>query len=158
MNAEQYKKEISRLRPEAMTQACRYLHDEEAAEDMVQEAFLKLWLLRDEVHSPLQPLAFAIIRNLCIDSIRKEKWREDFPENVADDGEDDSFRHERIERMMRVVNTLPDMQQTVLRLRHMDGMSLKDIAEVTGCTEVNIRKILSRARMAVRDKYRRKDR
>jgi RNA polymerase sigma factor, sigma-70 family len=158
MNAEQYKKEISRLRPEAMTLACRYLHDGEAAEDVVQEAFLKLWLLRDEVRSPLQPLAFAIIRNLCVNFLRRERWREDLPEDVADNGEDDCFRHERIERMMRVVDTLPDIQQTVLRLRHMDGMSLKDIAEVTGCTEVNIRKILSRARMAVRDKYRRKDR
>ena len=64
------------------------------------------------------------------------------------DGDD-----ERIERMMAVVSTLPDLQQTILRLRHLEGMEMNEIADLTGSSEVAIRKALSRARQAVRQKY-----
>ena len=55
--------------------------------------------------------------------------------------------------MMKVIEQLPSKQQTILRLRHMEGMEMKDIAEPIGTNEVAIRKSLSRARMAVRDEY-----
>ena len=42
------------------------------------------------------------------------------------------------------------MQQTILRLRHIEGMEMSDIAEMTGSNEVALRKVLSRARQAVR--------
>lgn len=48
---------------------------------------------------------------------------------------------------------LPDKQQTVLQLRHMEGMGMADIAELTGSSEVAVRKALSRARQAVRNIY-----
>ena len=64
------------------------------------------------------------------------------------DGDD-----ERIERMMAVVSTLPDLQQTILRLRHREGMEMNEIADLTGSSEVAVRKALSRARQAVRQKY-----
>jgi RNA polymerase sigma-70 factor (ECF subfamily) len=67
--------------------------------------------------------------------------------------EEDEALRERIERMMKVIETLPDMQQTILRLRHMEGMEFKEIAELTGSTEAAVRKALSRARQAVRDKF-----
>lgn len=54
---------------------------------------------------------------------------------------------------MKVIEALPDLQQTILRLRHMEGMDSKEIAELTGSTEVAVRKALSRARQAVRDKF-----
>lgn len=60
---------------------------------------------------------------------------------------------ERIERMMAIVGTLPPAQQIILRLRHIDGMSMADIARLTGGTEVAVRKALSRARMAVKEQY-----
>lgn len=153
MDAEQYKQEIIRLRPKAVALAKRYLSDDEEAKDVVQDALLKLWLIRDEVTSPVQALALTIVRNLCIDAIRRQADFSSLPEDISDEDGDDIANHERIERMMAAVNTLPDIQQILLRLRHMDGMSMKDIAELTGCTEANIRKKLSRARMAIRDLY-----
>jgi RNA polymerase sigma-70 factor (ECF subfamily) len=45
------------------------------------------------------------------------------------------------------------LQQTILRLRHMEGMELRDIAALTGSSEVATRKALSRARQAVRLQY-----
>ena len=54
---------------------------------------------------------------------------------------------------MKVIDTLPAAQQVVLRLRHIDGMPMADIARLTGSSEAAVRKTLSRARMAVRKHY-----
>jgi RNA polymerase sigma-70 factor (ECF subfamily) len=53
--------------------------------------------------------------------------------------------------MMQMVEQLPDKQQTILRLRHMEGMEMADIAALLCTTETAVRKSLSRARQAVRD-------
>ena len=57
---------------------------------------------------------------------------------------------ENLDRLMAIVESLPSMQQTILRLRHIEGMEMSDIAEMTGSNEVALRKVLSRARQAVR--------
>ncbi len=54
---------------------------------------------------------------------------------------------------MGIIESLPSLQQTILRLRHMEGMEMKDIAEIIGSSEVALRKALSRARQAVRQQY-----
>ena len=66
----------------------------------------------------------------------------------ADAGDD-----ERLARILSVIEGLPPLQQTILRLRHMEGMELRDIAALTGSSEVAVRKALSRARQAVRLQY-----
>jgi RNA polymerase sigma-70 factor (ECF subfamily) len=54
---------------------------------------------------------------------------------------------------MQVVDSLPELQQTILRLRHMQGMEMKELAAMLQMNEAAVRKALSRARMAVRDLY-----
>lgn len=106
---------------------------------------------------PIEPLAKVLTRNRCIDLIRRKKpTAELIPgQSLSVFQEENEAQRERIERMMKVIETLPDMQQTILRLRHMEGMDSKEIANLTGSTEVAVRKALSRARQAVRDKYNR---
>ena len=70
-------------------------------------------------------------------------------EQIPDISEDTSH-HELLESTMRVVETLPDLAQTVIRLRHMEGMEMKEIADLIGSTEVAVRKALSRARKMLR--------
>ena len=62
------------------------------------------------------------------------------------------MEHERIERMMTIVEGLPNVPQTILRLRHMEGMEMKDIARLLQMEEAAVRKALSRARQTVREK------
>jgi RNA polymerase sigma-70 factor (ECF subfamily) len=45
------------------------------------------------------------------------------------------------------------MQQTIVRLRHMEGMEMRQIAELTGSSEVAVRKALSRARKAIKEQF-----
>ena len=150
MTQEEFKEEAQRLRPQLMLTARRYLGDDDA-EDTVQDALLRLWQMVGELRQPLDALALRLTRNLCIDQVRRRKptvMLTDSNGTDLADGDD-----ERIERMMAVVSTLPDLQQTILRLRHLEGMEMNEIADLTGSSEVAIRKALSRARQAVRQKY-----
>ena len=98
-------------------------------------------------------LARAVVRNLCVDSIRRRRavtvpLSEEQRGMTVPDASDDVLEH-----VMAVVGRLPAAQQIVLRLRHIDGMATADIARLTGASEASVRKTLSRARMAVRKHY-----
>ena len=149
MTQEEYKEEARRLRPQMMNVARRYLADDDA-EDTVQDALLRLWQMVDKLRMPLDGLASVLVRNLCVDKERRRHRKLALTE--AGDNEDNG-QDERIERMMGIIESLPSLQQTILRLRHMEGMEMKDIAEIIGSSEVALRKALSRARQAVRQQY-----
>lgn len=161
MTENEYKQEAVRLRPLLKGLALKYMGDGDDADDMVQDAMLKLWLMRDDLRSPADRLACVLVRNLCVDRLRRRPPGSVQPLSDNEPADDDSGRQadrERIDRMMAVVDKLPDAQQVILRLRHMQGMEMAEIAELTGCSEVAVRKALSRARQAVRDKYNRRNR
>ena len=128
----------------AMSIGLRYIPNEEDAEDVVQDVLLRLWQMRDQLKMPIEPLAKVLTRNRCIDLIRRKKPSTEL--TIAVFQEEDEPLRERIERMMQVIETLPDLQQTILRLRHMEGMDSKEIAELTG---VSINTSLGRMRYAL---------
>ena len=149
MTQDEFKEEARQLRPQLMKVARCYLSDADA-EDTVQDVLLRLWQMVDEVRRPLAPLALRLTRNLCIDKVRRRRTNFQL---IDSDDDNDTEEDERIGRVMNVIDTLPDLQQTILRLRHLEGMEMKEIASLTGCSEVAVRKALSRARQAVRTQY-----
>ena len=151
MTTETFRQEAQRMRTTLVRLAFGILRDSDEAEDVVQDVLLRLWQMRDQLRMPIEPLARVLTRNRCIDIVRRKKPAAEL--SMAVFQEEDEALRERIERMMKVIETLPDLQQTILRLRHMEGMEFEEIAELTGSTEVAVRKTLSRARQAVRDKF-----
>lgn len=152
MTAETFKNEAHRIRHVLVQLSCQILHDTEEAEDVVQDTLLRLWLMREQIRMPVEPLARVLTRNRCLDILRRRKPSVDLTADLLSD--DEQQLRDSIERMMRAVETLPDMQQVILRLRHMEGMDFQQIASITGTTQAAVRKALSRARQAVRDKFR----
>jgi RNA polymerase sigma-70 factor (ECF subfamily) len=140
-----------KLRAEMLKVSLAFFGDGDDAEDTVQDALLRLWQMVGELRQPFDALALRLTRNLCIDQVRRRKPTVVLTDSGGTDQADGD--DERIERMMAVVSTLPDLQQTILRLRHLEGMEMNEIADLTGSSEVAIRKALSRARQAVRQKY-----
>lgn len=153
MTTETFRQEAQRMRTTLVRLAFGILRDSDEAEDVVQDVLLRLWQMRDQLRMPIEPLARVLTRNRCIDIARRKKPAAEL--SMAVFQEEDEALRERIERMMKVIESLPDLQQTILRLRHMEGMEFKEIAELTGSTEAAVRKALSRARQAVRDKFKR---
>lgn len=154
MTNEEFEISMQRLRPVLIVEAKRYLGDTDEAEDMVQDAMMRLWQMCAQLKSPVNGLARILVRNLCLDTIRRRKPREEIvslPSMVSNE-DSERMEHERIERMMTIVEGLPNVPQTILRLRHMEGMEMKDIARLLQMEETAVRKALSRARQTVREK------
>ena len=153
MTREDFQREAEAMRPMLLQVATGLLGSAADAEDSVQDALLKLCLMADTLHRPVAPLAKVLVRNLCVDRLRRR--RQTVPLELTamqaqpQEGMDgDAFAH-----VMKVIDTLPAAQQVVLRLRHIDGMPMDEIARLTGASEAAVRKQLSRARMAVRKHY-----
>ena len=147
MTVDEYKEEVERNRPRMLSVARSYLKASEEAEDIVQDVLLKLWQLLDKLRIPMGPLALVLVKNRCVDCLRRLQTTIDLPENVA---ESEPACDERYGKVMQLVDKLPTMQQTIMRLRHMEGMEMCEIATLTGSNETAVRKALSRARQAIR--------
>lgn len=55
--------------------------------------------------------------------------------------------------MHEIINSLPHLQRTIMRMKDIEGYETDEIAEITGCGPEAIRSNLSRARKKVRDIY-----
>lgn len=110
--------------------AARWLGGTDCAEDLVQDAMLKLWAMCAELHSPMAPLARVLVHNLCIDYLRRHHYTLSIDTTDVPDLSNASADIERIERMMAIVGMLPPAQQIIYIApapyrRHVDGRHSK---------------------------------
>ena len=150
MTTEAFQQQAGELRKQLVSIAHKYMGNTDEAEDIAQDAMVKLWLMREQLTLPIAGMASIVTRNLCIDALRKKHQTIDIAQlpdeaDFSDDGE-------QIEQLMKVIDSLPSTQRTILRMRHLQGMEMREIALVLGSTEVAVRKTLSRARKVVRNR------
>ena len=152
MTTETFKGEVQAMRPMLLGVARSILGSDEEAEDVVQDALLRLWQLRDEPIRNVRGFARIVVRNLCLSKVRRKQVMVDIGKaDIAEETE--TSNNEQIDRMMALVDALPTMQQTVLRLRHMQDMSMADIASLIDTTETAVRQSLSRARRSILEQF-----
>jgi RNA polymerase sigma factor (sigma-70 family) len=150
MTTEAFQQQAGELRKQLVSIAHKYMGNTDEAEDIAQDAMVKLWLMREQLTLPIAGMASIVTRNLCIDALRKKHQTIDIAQlpdeaDFSDDGE-------QIEQLLKVIDSLPSTQRTILRMRHLQGMEMREIALVLGSTEVAVRKTLSRARKVVRNR------
>lgn len=161
MNSEEFKQRFIPIHKKLYRVAFRLLENTFDAEDAVQETYVKLWEKRDELEILRNPESFCVvmIKNLCMDMLRSVRNRTDSFETIFKDKPDDNSFIDEIEAresitiVEQLVNTLPDQQKLVFKLRHQDDCSFEEIEEITGLSPVNIRVILSRVRKTIREQY-----
>ena len=152
MTDEELRGIIPTLRPKLVAIARRYVKDSDEAEDIVQDAMLKLWVIRDRLIGSADGFAMVIVRNLSLDYLRKRHRINSLTEMEKLEMEDVSHNTdgESTEELMRIVSTLPERQQTILRLHDMEGVSYEEISSVTGIPMTALRQTISRTRRFVR--------
>lgn len=161
MPAPLFKQLLLPLYPRLQRVALRLLGNAEDAEDMVQEVYMKLWNKRDALPDVKDVEAYCVTltKNMCIDRLRMAEMEkadvDEVPTMLAatDDVEAQVERHDAVEQVKQIIETLPEHQQQVITLRDMEDCSFEEIAEQTGLTAVNIRMLLSRARKTIRERF-----
>lgn len=120
--------------------ASRLLGDPDRARDAVQETFLKLCTQdKSEIESRLAEWLYTVCRNHILDVLRKERRmalmsdgvQESLASNDASCGEV-LVRREDASRALALLETLPNNQREVIRLKFQQGFSYKEISRITG--------------------------
>jgi RNA polymerase sigma-70 factor (ECF subfamily) len=134
------------------TATCILGREDEAA-DAVQEAMIKLWFFKDRLDSYSSPEAPAavILRRVCISMLRARKTTSELTdaELIAVQPYEEAIEPE----LLKAIESLPPMEQAVLKMKHLEDMETDEIAALVGSTPVAVRTALSRARKKVRDIY-----
>lgn len=137
--------------------ARRMLRDEAEAEDVAQEAMLRLWRSADglEIGAPgLRPWLRRVVSNLCVDRMRTGK-RLVVVDEVPEQAEP-ATQHSEMEaqdasqRVDAALKALPDRQRTALTLFHYEGLSQIEIAQAMGISDEAVESLLARARRALK--------
>ena len=159
MNAAEFKQIMIPCGKKLYNFARFLLGDDAEAEDAVQETYLKLWKMKDELNDVKNPEAFAmrIIRNWCLDKLRAKNHvlRENLPaindHNISSNPYRMTEVADALEKFRFLLDRLPEQQKMILHLRDIQNYEFNEIAEITGMSINNIRVNLSRARSALRD-------
>jgi len=164
MEQEQFKREILPLRGKLIFYAQQLLNDKSDAEDVIQEVFLKLWYMREDLNRDhnIPALSFKMTKHLCFNLLKgSQRKKEDLNENIiVNETLSPDYQLEQkdeVEQVMSIINRLPSLQQVMLRMKHVDGYEIEEIAGITGSTPEAVRMNLSRARKRVKELFFRKD-
>jgi len=142
----------------AFSQAFRMLGNRAEAEDVVQDALMRLWRVakdwRDDGAKPSSWL-YRVVANLCIDRMRRiqpETLDADTgfePEDEAPAVEATLQHRARMEALYAALRTLPDRQRQAVVLRHIEGMANPEIAEQLNVSVEAVESLTSRGKRAL---------
>lgn len=112
--------------------------DKNIVGEIMQEVFIKVHKSRNLYNNsfPLAPWLFTITRNVMIDELRKTQIKGSEINNL--DAEEPIDISDQIEE-------LAPLPQNVIKMRYVEEKTFKEIGEQLGTSEVNARKMLSRA-------------
>jgi len=157
MNSQQFNSQILTLSDKMFRLAKSILRSSEAAEDAVQELSMKLWEKRNKLDDVENMQAFTLraMRNLCLDTIRQRHDEDELPaemEFVEPNPHQQIEQRDLAARVRVMIDRLPELQRTIIRMRDVEGMELSEIALITSLTENAVSVNLSRARQKIREK------
>ena len=126
-------------------------HDADA-QDVVQGAFEKMWINRQQVDNDrCKSYLFTVAYHQMIDHIRKNKrisLKEEFNEEVKITNRQ---QHDTKRVLNEALNKLNDTQKSLVMLKDYEGYSYQEIADITGLNESQVKVYLHRARLILRE-------
>lgn len=135
----------------------RMLRDDAEAEDVAQEALLRLWRNAAGLElgpNGVRPWLRRVVSNLCIDRVRARRnttVTDQVPEESEPAGQ---VRHlaerELSGRVDAALKALPERQRLALTLFHYEGMSQIEVGEVLGISDEAVESLLARARRTLK--------
>jgi RNA polymerase sigma-70 factor (ECF subfamily) len=141
--------------------AVQMLGNADDAADTVQDGLLVLWRRRTKLDHNRDPKAwfYRVLRNLCIDRLRRRRIERATSAGAADPPEGESADPGRAaevdeyrRRLRRELGVMPEAMREILLLRDFHDLSYGTMADVLGIPVGTVMSRLHRARMALRDR------
>ena len=139
--------------------ALRLLRDEEEAKDIVQEAMIRVWKKKEDMHTykNMEAWCMTIVRNLSLDRIKSKQFNSESLDNTYDlsDGTISPDKSTEIDDIMENIHnfiaSLPEKQRQIIQLRDIEGFSYQEIGKILNLDANNVKVNLFRARKSVRE-------
>jgi len=128
------------------------LRHEEDARDVVQTAFEKMWINREQIGpAKSKSYLFTVAYHQMIDHLRKIKrihLKEEFNENTR--VSDRSVNNAK-KILEEALSRLPETQRSLVLLKDYEGYSYEEIGRITGLNESQVKVYLHRARLQLKN-------
>lgn len=141
--------------------AWRITLDKAEAEDIVQDTLLRMWNQREEWSAITNPEAYSITicRNLALDRSRRasasyltlSEQRDESPDTQPAPDEQ-LHQAERVKMVRQAMDTLPEVQRTLMTLRDIEGKTYQEIGEILSLSEAQVKVYLHRARTKIKNR------
>jgi len=153
LDADVFEQIVSFYMSPALAVARQILSDHNLAEDAVQESFLRVIRKRDQYipGSPFSCWFYAIVRNVCIDMLRKQARQKQAIEEITTLDEWGTLQT-NLSEIPKLLDVLTSRERDVLVLRIVHGLAFHDIAAALGISEESAKKRAQRALKRLRAK------
>lgn len=143
--------------------ALRITMNKEEAEDVVQDTLMKVWDRRDSWQNieSIEAFSLTICRNVALDKVKRSSWSNESLDQVGVEPQASASatpykraeQRDMLDMVRRIVDSLPEKQKSCMQLRDFEGKTYKDIAQVMGISEEQVKVNIYRARQAVKQKF-----
>ncbi len=160
---------VRRYDQEVLRMALRIVRSPDEAQDLYQEAFLKVYrsIGQFRLEARFSTWLYRVVMNVCLDHLRRQKTRNEVPAGDGEDGETDhtqtlaedrpamnpdrAFQSREIaHRLDSALGRLSPRERMVFELKHCQGYKLKDIGDLCGTSEEAAKNSLFRALQKLR--------
>jgi len=140
--------------------AYRFLQNKESAEDIVQDAFLKLWedpaKWHGELGNKFTTWFYRVVANLCLDQLKKKRTVDlEDKMQLTDDrptADEAMMRAEAHLILEKEIAALPERQRTALNLCFDGGLSNQEAAEIMGLRLKAFQSLIMRAKTTLKER------
>ena len=149
----------SRLLPGVLGQATRMLSDRIEAEDVAQDAMMRLWKIAPDWRdgeAQISTWLYRVVANLCTDRLRKRKRSGAIgmdqvaePADPAPGAPEQIQTNARMAALSDALAQLPERQAQAVALRHLDGLANPEIAEIMDISVRSVESLTARGKRAL---------
>jgi len=147
----------ARLAPRVLAQAARMLADRAEAEDVTQEAMLRLWRAAPtwrQGEAKVTTWLYRVTLNLCTDRLRRRRAApalDEVPEPEDDSPTAAETMQEgaRLRALSDALAQLPERQAQAVALRHLEGLGNPEIAAIMDITTEAVESLTARGKRAL---------
>lgn len=152
-----FRKDVLPLKDKFYRLALRITLNQAEAEDVVQETLIRIWQSRDKLESTeaIQAFGYTVCRRLALDCANKSghgnvQLNLDRHDTTAIQPSEQMDRQERLTLIRRLMDSLPEVQRSIMELRDIEGKTYQEIADILQLTDQQVKVYLHRARSKVR--------
>ena len=145
---------------ELVVYANGYLFDKPASEDVVQEVYIYIWENAESINikSSLKNYLYAMVRNKCLNYLKSIKITDSYDylelnislitEQVFDSTSDND-KQIVYHQILKIVDTLPNRMQQIVKLKFLHNYKYYEIAEELGISINTVKTQLKRAKIKI---------